>query len=303
MDQFGANPTSYKGVNVLRQSNCIPETSNDFGFRCPYSVVLGDNEQVPTQPNLDSQDDIGRFFVWERNTTHPYITFDLRVNGQEPFTAMNIEFLNYPSQGFSLPNLHLYSTSGLLDTDPRTAQPIDFVLLHNNRLSQDDYKVTNITLQFAQARREYLLLLWDYTGVYNLDFFMVSEVSFCVDIKTVTVIEFLDPQMSNSVVVPGVDDMSTVVLNCTVSMSGSFEWQWKQNEGMIINDTKFLIYTADGNRTSKLVISKLSIKDSASYTCEVKHNDGLTVASRTQELIYPGTCTMSSCEFDILIFQ
>ena len=50
------------------------------GFTCLYSVIIGDNEPVPLQPNLEksggANNDIGKFLVWPSSTDSPYMSFD-----------------------------------------------------------------------------------------------------------------------------------------------------------------------------------------------------------------------------------
>ena len=243
-------------------------------FACRYNHILGDNQEVPTQPNLnggDSNNDIGKFLVWQGGTHRPYIVFTF--SSSTTVTTINIEFLNYPAQNFSLPNLQLYATAGLI-TNPNSpsAQPIDFDIVNNSGLSQGNHKVTNISLIFSSTSQS-ILLYWDYTDVYNLDVFMVSEVDFCNGTPPVSTspIAFQQPQMDSTVVVPTVDDFiasNNFLLTCTVSVSGLFEWQWRQNETLISNNANFHMFTADGTRTSKLQLTGLSVTDAASCSQE-----------------------------------
>ena len=80
------------------------------GFRYFYGVIIGDNEPVPLQPNLENSGgatiDIGKFLVWLSSTDSPFMSFDF--GGAQLVTAITIEFLHYPAQGFSLPNLQLF---------------------------------------------------------------------------------------------------------------------------------------------------------------------------------------------------
>ena len=210
-------------------------------------------------------------------------------------TTINIEFLNYPAQGFSLPNLELYSTMSLSITDPnnQNAQRIEFDFRNNNVLSQGDYQVTSVSLIFSSTSR-FFLLCWNYTGVYNLNFFMVSEVDFCSDTQQPgeTQITFQDPQSDNSVIIPTVEELTVtrnITLNCTMSLSGLFEWRWRQNVSMISTNGKFSVFTADGTRTS--ILTGLSISDAAQYSCEARRRSrGGEYMSRTQILSFPGTC-------------
>jgi hypothetical protein len=218
---------------------------------CGYSVILGDNEPVPPQPNLEnsggSNRDIGKFLVWPSSTDRPYMIFTF--GGAPSLTAISIEFLNYPAQGFSLPDLEWYSTTTLAIIDPNSqlAQRIEFDLHNNNALSQDDYQVTNVSLIFSESLIiSNILLRWNYTGVYNLDYFMVSEVDFCSDSQPPgeTQIIFQYPQSNNSIIVPTIYELT---INCTVSSSGLFEWRWRQNGSMISNNGRFSLFTADGS--------------------------------------------------------
>ena len=290
------------GVVPLRASSdsgCFINTAHP-GFNCVYDQnILGDNAQVPRQPNLDSEDgnnDIGKFLVWSREAANPLISF--LFSQPMTVTSLNIEFLNYPAQNFSLPNLQLYESPAYFNTDPESSgfQRIPYDLLNNGGLSQDDYTVTTVSMTFSAVSSENFLLTWNYADVYNLDFFMVSEMYFCTDsgppASNVQIV-FQTPQVSNSEIVPTVEDVTSVkmlVLNCTVSSAGLYVWRWRKNNGLISNNADFHVFTADGTRTSKLQLTGLNVDDAASYTCEVQHvrSNGNTFVPRTQTLSFPG---------------
>ena len=295
--QFVADPSAFRGVPPLTLSVCPQDTL--YGLICLYNTILGDSDPVPPQPNLDNSgggnSDILKFLVWPSSTDRPYVTFTF--GGTLSITALNIEFLNYPAQGFSLPNLELYSTAAPTIVDPNSPrnQRIEFELQNNNVLSQDDYQVTSVSLSLLETlSTPNLLLYWNYTGVYNLDFFMVSEVDFCSNTQPPgeTQITFQDPQSDNSVIIPTVEELTVaryITLNCTVSSSGLFEWQWKQSENgrMLSNNSRFSLFTADGTRTSILQITELSVSDATEYTCEARRRRGGKM-TRIQTLSLPG---------------
>ena len=296
--QFLASPSPFRGVTTLMTSPqmCTMEVAG-YGLNCLYSVILGDNDPVPIQPDLDDEsdtNDIAKFLVWPSNTDRPYMTFTF--GGERSLTALTIEFLNYPAQGFSLPNLQLYTTTSLFITDPSSpnVQPIEFDLRNNSVLSQADHQVTNISLIFSSTSTRFLLR-WDYTGVYNINFLMVSEIDFCDGTQPPggTQFTFQDPQLDNSVIIPTVEELTLAkitTINCTISSSGLFEWQWRQNQSMISNNGKFSIFTADGTRTSILQLTGLNVSDAEEYTCEVRRrNGGRQYIPRTQTLSFPGT--------------
>ena len=248
--------------------------------------------------------DIEKFLVWPNSTDRPYVNF--AFNSMQLLTGINIEFLNYPAQGFSLPNLELYSAVGPGITDPNNSrnQRIEFELQNNYILSQDDYRVTNVSLSFSSTS-QYFLLYWNYTGVYNLDFFMVSEIDFCSNTLPPgeTQITFQHPQSDNSVIMPTVEELTIaryITINCTVSSSGLFEWQWRQNETVLSNNIRFSLFTADGTRTSILRIAGLNVGDAANYVCEVRRRSsggGGVYVARTQVLSFSGIST-HICMYD-----
>ena len=134
------------------------------GLICLYNVILGDNAPVPPQPNLDNSgsgnSDIGKFLAWHNRTDRPYVNF--LFSSAQSLTAITIEFLNYPAQGFSLPNLDLYNVVGPTIIDPNSPhnQRIEFELQNNNFLSKNDYQVTNVSLIFSEAMSIRNILLY-----------------------------------------------------------------------------------------------------------------------------------------------
>ena len=285
-------PTTYRGKVVVRNPPC-PFVSS--GFVCPFSHILGDDVQVSPQPNLDTEDnnnDIAKFIVWRNDITTPYIL--TTVPSETTVRVMNIEFLNYPAQNFSLPNLQLYESNNFF-TVP-SAQRIEFDMLNNSGLSQDDHKVTNISLIFNSSSN-FILLYLNFTDVYNLDFFLVSELDLCTDTQppvTRAEIDFQEPKVDFKDIIPTVEEFTAnknVTITCTVSISGVFRWQWMQNGTLISNNDKFHIFTADGSRTSKLQLTGLSVSDAASYSCGVRHRQSTsqtTYVQILQILSFPG---------------
>ena len=151
--QYLADPSTFRGVPTLTSSECLRDSPE--GLICAYSTILDDNAPVPPQPNLDNSrggnSDIGKFLVWPNSTDRPYITFGF--SSAQSITAITIQFLNYPAQGFSLPNLELYSVVGPTIVDPNSPsnQRIEFELHNNSVLSQDDYQVTSVSLIFSST--------------------------------------------------------------------------------------------------------------------------------------------------------
>ena len=212
---------------------------------------------------------------------------------EPPITAVKLNFLNYPAQNVSLPNIQLLRTITIADT---SGDNIDFVILGNEELSQDDYERTSVTLRLLMPLTStYVLLRWSFEEVYDVEWFFLSEVTFCTDPQPLystsnETIQFLSPE-ANEVIQPSAQDLASgvLVLTCTVSNQGSFSWLWKQNDTVINSDTKFQTFTADGTRTSKLIISQLNFMDGATYTCDVSHQSSPSNrTSRQYQVIFPG---------------
>ena len=292
--QFLADPSTFRGVVTPLES--LPQCRREAQrYLCQYDAILGDNAPVPLEPDLENSGGgnnvIRKFLVWPNSTDGPYVNFGF--NSAQSITAINIEFLNYPAQGFSLPNLELYSVVGPTIIDPNISnnQRIEFELQNNNVLSQDDNQVTSVSLILLETLpTPNLLLYWNYTGIYNLDFFMVSEIDFCSDTQPPgeTQITFKHPQSDNLMIIPTVTIARYITINCTVSSSGLFEWQWRQNETVLSNNIRFSLFTADGTRTSILRIAGLNVSDAANYTCEVTRRRGGESMRRTQILSFSG---------------
>ena len=77
--------------------------------------------------------------------------------------------------------------------------------------------------------------------------------------------------------------LSSVTLSCTVTNSGSFEWQWKHS-GSPVDTSRSQTWIADATRTSVLVVDRLRYSDSGTYTCEVRHSTSATPYSNNHDL-------------------
>ena len=202
--------------------------------------------------------------------------------------------MSFSVQNFSVPNLQLYESNNfVIDPSHSSAQRIEFDMLNNSGLSQDDHLVTNISLIFTSSSN-FILLYLNFTDVYNLDFFLVSELDLCTDTQppvTRAEIDFKEPKVDYTDIIPTIEEFTAnknVIITCTVSISGVFRWQWMQNGTLISNNDKFHIFTADGSRTSKLQLTGLSVSDAASYSCGVRHRQSTSQTTYVQILSFPG---------------
>ena len=296
---YRAQPSPFRGEftfveHPLRNTQCFLSSGL---LVCGPLVILGDGDMdmEPAQPNLNEQNnllnEINDFLIWSNSSAHPYVSIHPSVG--PPITAVKLNFLNYPAQNVSLPNIQLQRANTIEVT---SGDNIDFILVSNEELSQDDYERTSVTLHLlTPLTSTYVLLRWSFEEVYNVEWFFLSEVTFCTDPQppysaSTETIQFLSPE-ANEVIQPSAQDLASGVLvfTCTVSNQGSFSWTWKQNNAVINSDIKFQTFTADGTRTSKLIISQLNFMDGAIYTCDVSHQSSPSNRiSRQYQVIFPG---------------
>ena len=83
------------------------------------------------------------------------------------------------------------------------------------------------------------------------------------------------------------DIVSSVELSCTVAVEGSFSITWTGPNGTITDSgDKIKIYSADTTRTSILRITRLSLMDNGTYSCEASytHSMNFDVGSATNTI-------------------
>ena len=271
---------------------------------CQPYVILDDNVTIPSPPNLnslDSNNDIKHFIVWDKSMEHAFLTFE--VNDTSRITAIVIEFLNYPAQNISLPKIQIFKVQRESIINPSSGTTIDFITLDNEDLSDDDFKVTKVTLRPLKSfKSSAILFTFSFDDVYSLDYFMMSEIEFCLNSQPAYMpnepIHFKHPQ--SSIVTSTFQDFSRgfLVLNCTIEAPGSYAWIWSLNDNQLHHSSKFQIFRADaGGRVSRLVIVQLSLNDAGTYRCQAVRRVDTTTDSAFQEqqVIFPGKICKQAC--------
>ena len=250
-------------------------------------IVIVDRNPGPTAPNLNSANDVRMFLIWWRqNRTDFLIAFITRT--MMTFTSVELTFLSYPTQRIGLPNIQIFGTANQFETDLSGGTLINNYTF-NNVVTPQENTVNNVTLFLSNpGPLNALQLNMSFTGVDNIDWFFLSEIRVCTG-TTLPAIQFQSPSEGERVVLDTSSGTPTsVVLNCTVSVAGVFEWRWRKENQILQNGGRFQITTALGTRTSKLTISQLRSTDAGNYTCEVRHQNQSNYQSRTVELVLPG---------------
>ena len=256
-------------------------------------IVIVDRNPGPTFPNLNNTNDVRMFITWWRqNRTDFLIAFITRIT--MTFTSVELYFLSYPTQRIGLPNIHvqLFGTANVFENDLSGGTPINYTF--SNVFTPQENTVNNVTLSFLSnpGPLNAVRLQMSFTGVQNIDWFFLSEIRVCTGTPTpppLPAIQFQSPSDGERVILDTSScTLTSVVLNCTVSVAGVFEWRWRKENQILQNGGRFQITTTLGTRTSKLTISQLSNTDVGNYTCEVRHRSQSSYQSRKVELVLPG---------------
>ena len=285
-------------VTPFRQTSSISSATpgcvrDDASVLCFGDTVLSDGN---LRPNFDNVNDLDQFVVWSENSANPYLSVEVGVLS---VLSINIYVLNYPAEGFGVPNFKLYDTSRASVVDPddagsATVRRVEFDLVNNAELSMDDRTFMKVTLRLRSPISTTplggILLRWTFTNLLNVNRLGISEIVFCANNTYFQLggIDFLRPA-EPVVTRPSAQVLQSgsLMLICTVSSEGSFTWQWRKDGG---NDLerggKFSIQTADGTRTSVLTINDITFDDSAVYEC-------------TASFTFPGTFPATGPSYDV----
>ena len=273
-------PSIFNGIGSSLQG-CQDFASGTTICGTINNVAIIDGSTGPTAPNLTSTNDVQMFLTWQRQASGDFLIVLTNLPQMSPFSSIELYFLSYPMQRIGLPGIQLIGTpvTASLITTGGTSMNYTFsepFIPQENTIN----KVTLLILSNPGPHAS-LHLRMSFTGVGNIDWFFLSEVNICTG-----TIYFQSPSDGERVVLDTSSDVPTsVVLNCTVSVAGMFQWQWKLRNTILANSGPYVITTADGTRTSKLSISPLMSTDAGNYTCEVRHQSQSSYQSRTVELV------------------
>ena len=279
-NMIGISPDCARAINGEPEIEC---TGRD--------IVIADRSTGPTAPNLNSTTDVRMFLTWQRQTRTDFLVAFV-TNTAMTFSSVELYFLSYPTQRIGLPNIQLFgSVNSFFPGDLRGGTPINYTF--SDVVTPEENTVNNVTLFLSNpGPLNALRLQMSFTGVDNIDWFFLSEIRACTGTTpppSLPAIQFQSPSDGERVVLDTSSGTPTsVVLNCTVSVAGVFEWRWRKDNRILQNGGRFQITTALGTRTSKLAISQLRSTDAGSYTCEVRHQSQSGYQSRRVELVFPG---------------
>ena len=267
---------------------------DSLSIYCENPNALTDGMVGPEQPDLFMDNPIDRlkYVVWTKENEQPYLSIE-PTNNSATISTIDLYMYNYPAMGFGLPNLELYGTSSVtVLNNPPPESALEFDLINNDKLSQDDInRLRRVTLRLRMLTTvKALLLRWNFAGLLNFKFFGLSEFVLCEEdslpeYDNTQSIPFLAPKMNFTVTLPKID--KSLILNCTVSIQGSFEWQWKNGSINIVQSSTTSLFTADGTRTSILRINEPKFTDVGTYMCEARFSGMNETYSRLFDIQLP----------------
>ena len=214
-----------------------------------------------------------------------------------PVTALDLYVLNYPEENISLPMFELFQTpSPTVVNSTIRGEIIPFQILNNDQLSGADSNFIKITLRpLSSFANRGVLLTWTFTELYNVDWFILSEIRLCSDTQPPLVFtpanqfQFQIPSENQTIIQPSADILASgsLVLTCTLSLQGSFIWRWRKGTVIIQNSTKISVLSANGTRTSILTINQLNFNDADLYMCETSYSGQSDYGSREYNVQFP----------------
>ena len=154
-------PAPFLGQIPVNPVTCSLDANNIF-VCAPGRVLLGDNtgQEIP-DASLNSY--AGQFVSWFAALSTPFLSFNM-ANDTAIISAIDLFVLNYPEGSISVPNFELYQTPDptLIEPSEPGVQLVEFDLMNNDQLSQDDLIVRRVTLRprvpFASPA---VLVRWD----------------------------------------------------------------------------------------------------------------------------------------------
>ena len=211
-------------------------------------------------------------------------------------TAIELSFLNSPANGISLPEPRLTVVEYTPSLRDRSEVSITTWIFDNQDLAQTDNQIRTISIRpFPPLSAANLRIRFQFTAFHDFDWVFLSEIRFCTQPQPPFQLKALIFQTPLSIVVqPSADDLrrGSTELVCTISDEGSYVWQWKRDNAIIMmeNISQYRITIGDGSRTTKLRINNLDFSDAANYECIATTTQDMDLRNSTVYLVeFPGT--------------
>ena len=290
---YAYDPITYNDVLITYPSNCTQNLLT--GTVCDYSVVLGDGAIIPSPPDLNSASYFRHFIAWNRDSLYSFIDFDL-TTATTGITAIELSFLNSPANGISLPEPRLSVVEYNRFYGVLNETSIATCVFDNQDLAQTDNQIRAISIRpLTPLSAVNLRIRFQFTVFHDFDWVFLSELRFCTQPQPPFQLQALIFQTPSSIVVqPSADDLrkGLTELVCTIPGEGSYVWQWKRDNSIMIleNNGDYRITIGDGSRTTKLTINNLDFSDAVNYECIATTTQDVGLRNSTVYLVeFPGT--------------
>ncbi len=288
------DPITYNDVLITYPSNCTQPNILARFTVCDYSVVLGDGAIIPSPPDLNSSSYFRHFIAWNRDSLNSFVDFDL-TTATAGITAIEFSFLNRPANRISLPEPRLSVIEYNQGFSDRNEVSISTWIFDNQDLAQTDNQIRTISIRpLTPLSAANLRIRFQFTVLHDFDWVFLSEIRFCTQPQPPFQIKAAIFQTPSSIVVqPSAEDLrsGSTELVCTISSEGSYVWQWKRDNAIIMMENKgdYRITIGDGSRTIKLTINNLDFSDADNYECIATTHDVDLMNSTVYLVEFPGT--------------
>ena len=279
------DPTPFLGVTTI-SPQLIECERERVGIVCVSPNPLNDDVTGSLHPDFPS--DAIKFVAWTVSSQN-YIVF---VPTVKPLavSAIDIYFYHNPGQGIGLPNFELHGLSSDVADSPSPTDPeLNFEIINNSELSQEDQQLRRIILVITTPSPfTAYSIRWSFDNLINISWFVLSEILLCNDppMNPTSSISFSHPLTDRTFITPqtGLLRNGSLTLNCTVAIAGHFMWRWREGNTITLSGDNpgTTILTDDGTRTSVLIVPIPSI--TTVYHCDVSFVSVVTYYTKSFEV-------------------
>ena len=264
------DPSPFLGVTTISRQLIECERER-VGIVCVSPNPLNDNVTGSLHPDFPS--DAIKFVAWTVSS-HNYIVFVPTVTPLA-VSAIDIYFYHNPGQGIGLPNFELHGLSSDVADSPSPTDPeLNFDIINNSELSQEDQQLRRIILVITTpSPYTAYSVRWSFDNLINISWFVLSEILLCNDppMNPTSSISFSHPLTDTTFITPqtGLFRNGSLTLNCTVTIAGHFMWRWREPNTITLSadDPGTTILTGEGTRKSVLIVPIPST--TTIYHCDV----------------------------------
>ncbi len=163
----GAANLEFNNITTTLPAECQQPNIINSVTTCNYNLILGDGSNGSQPPDLSNTTYLHYFVVFKRDLLVS-IDFDfMGIDARSNITAIEISFLNNPSNSVSLPDVVFDE----IETGSKNAIDIKSKILNNQDLAHTDNQIRKVTFQVNPLLKETVLLrmTFEFSTFHNFD--------------------------------------------------------------------------------------------------------------------------------------